>query len=247
MTSVLGQQDVAVDYHVIDGASTDGTVEIIRRHADHLAGWLSEPDEGIADAFNKGIDRAKGDYLMFLNADDALAHPRALADLLTHAEANKWPDVIYGDCDLCDPDTGRFLYCAAIDYSCERFLRGDMLPHPGMLMHRRYFEKYGRFDPSFSVAMDYELFLRGVPVVGAVHAPVLVTKVRTGGVSTRNRGAAVRETIRALKMHGYLKPLSEARMRAAYFTRGMMRRALEGAGLYRAFVALRHRREKIHA
>jgi glycosyltransferase involved in cell wall biosynthesis len=246
LASVQEQQYPRLEHWLIDGGSTDGTPAIVRAHADRLAGWISEPDGGIADAFNKGIARAAGDYLMFLNADDALAGPRALADIIACAREHNWPDVIYGDCDLYDPGSGAFLYRAVINYDRERFLRCETLPHPGMLMHRRYFEKYGRFDLSFKVAMDFELFLRGVPAVGAVRAPVLATKVRFGGVSARSRGLVVEETIRALKMHGHLGALGEARMRATYAARGAARRALEDSGLYHAFDAWR-RRGRSHA
>lgn len=241
--SVLAQAGVDLEYWVIDGGSTDGTVEIIRRHSARLAGWVSEPDRGIADAFNKGLARARGDYVMFLNADDALAQPDALAQLVAFARRHDWPDVVYGDCDLVDPDSGRVLYRAVINYDRERFIRRETLPHPGMLMHRRYFQRYGRFDPSYRVAMDYELFLRGVPARGAVRAPVLVTRVRAGGISARNRASVVDETIRALKTHGYLNGLGEARLRTAYAARGAARRLLEGAGLYHAFDSLRRRRK----
>jgi len=247
ITSVLAQRGVDVEYWVIDGGSTDATPDIVARYAARLAGSISEPDRGIADAFNKGIDRAHGDYLMFLNADDALAGPDALAEMLACASRHGWPDVIYGDCDLYDPDSGAFLYRAVINYDRERFLRCETLPHPGTLMHRRYFDTYGRFDLSFEVAMDYELFLRGVPTVGAVRAPALVTRVRFGGVSARSRGLVIEETIRALKMHGHLNAIGEARMRANYAARGAARRALEQSGLYHVFNAWRRGRSRSHA
>lgn len=246
ITSVLTQADVNLEYWIIDGGSTDATPAIIARHADRLAGWISEPDRGIADAFNKGLERARGDYLMFLNADDALAHPHALADLVAFARENGWPDVAYGDCDLYDPDSGALLYRTVVNYDRARFLRCETLPHPGMLMHRRYFEKHGRFDLSFKVAMDYEMFLRGVPSAGAVRAPMLVTNVRFGGISARNRSLVVEETVRALKMHGHLNALGEARMRATYAARGAARRVLEDVGLYDAFKTWRRGRSQSH-
>jgi glycosyltransferase involved in cell wall biosynthesis len=239
LASVQAQDYPKLEHWLIDGGSTDGTLQIVRGHAEHLAGWISEPDRGIADAFNKGIDRASGDYLMFLNSDDALAHPRALADMVAFAREHAWPDVVYGDCDLYDPDSGAFQYRFVINYDRERFLRCETLPHPGMLMSRRYFNTYGRFDISFKVGMDYELFLRGVPQVGAMRVPALVTNVRTGGISARSRALVVEETIRALKNNGYLTNLGEQRLRAAYAARGAARRALEAVGLYRVFDAMR--------
>lgn len=244
--SVLVQTGVDLEYWVIDGGSTDGTVDIIRKYATRLTGWISEPDRGIADAFNKGLERSHGEYIMFLNADDALAHPQALAHMIAFAGEHAWPDVVYGDCDLHDPVTDGFLYRAVINYDRDRFLDRETLPHPGMLMHRRYFERCGKFDVSYKVAMDYELFLRGVPATGAVRVPGVVTRVRAGGISSRDRGLVVNETIRALKAHGYLTPFGEARMRASYALRGAARRALEIAGMYRAFDAARRRRGSVH-
>jgi glycosyltransferase len=244
LLSVQTQTYPDIEHWVIDAASTDGTVDIIKRHASRLAGWISEPDGGIADGFNKGVDRGRGDYIMFLSADDALAHPRALEDLIAYARANGWPDAVYGDCDLCDPVSGEVLYRVMVDYDRARFLRGGIVPHPGMLMHRRYFERYGKFDTSFRVAMDYELFLRGIPQTGALRLPELVTNIGAGGVSARNRKMAVAENIRALRMHGYLNAFSEARLRAVYAARGAARRLLEVTGLYHGFDAVRRRKAR---
>lgn len=243
LASVAAQDYQSVEHWLIDGASTDNTLEIIQRHANRITGWISEPDEGIADAFNKGLARVTGDYIMFLNADDALAGPAVIRELIGHAGANDWPDVIYGDCDLHEPDTDAFLYRAVIAYDRERFLKRETLPHPGMLTHRRYFERFGRFDPSYEVAMDYELFLRGIPQVGAIRAPLVVSKVRAGGVSARSRSLVIDETIRALKKHGYLTRLEEIKVRASYAARGAARRALEEMGLYRNFDRM-HRRSR---
>ena len=240
--SVLAQTGIDLEYWVIDGGSTDGTVEVVGKYAARLAGWTSEPDRGIADAFNKGLARVRGKYVMFLNADDALAKPDALEQLVAFARQHEWPDVVYGDCDVYAPDTGDFLYRVTINFDRARFIRLETIPHPSMLMRRRYFERFGKFDTSFKVAMDYELFLRGVPETGALRAPILVTRVRAGGISTRDRSLVVEETIRALKKNGFLTRLGELRMRASYAARGAARWALAATGLYSAFVAIRRRR-----
>jgi glycosyltransferase involved in cell wall biosynthesis len=242
--SVLAQENVSCEYWIIDGASTDGTQDVIRPYASRLSGWISEADCGISDAFNKGLARARGDYIMFLNADDALAHPHALATLLGSARSGNWPEVVYGDCDLFDPISGEFLYRAVIHYDRERFLKRETLPHPGMLMHRRYFDKYGHFDTTFKVAMDYELFLRGVPETGAVRVPGVVTRVRAGGISARNRQLVIDETMRALRKHGRISAFGETKARALYSVRGAARNVLESTGLYSAFEAARRRRLK---
>lgn len=232
--SVLEQTYQPIEHIVIDGGSTDGTVDLIRKHESRIAKWLSEPDRGIADAFNKGLRLATGDYVMFLNADDWLADPEAIARLVAAAREREWPLVIYGDCDLYDRDHDHFLYRASIPYDRAALLRGAALPHPGLLTHRDYFVRHGEFDETFRIAMDYELFLRGVPQTGAQHVPVLVTNVRGGGLSTRDRGLALEEIFRALRKNGYLRSgLAEMRLRGYYFVRYAARRILETLGLRR--------------
>lgn len=231
--SVLSQDYSQLEYWIIDGGSTDGTVEVIRRAEQQLAGWISEPDKGISDAFNKGLGRVRGDYVMFLNADDALASPQAISTLVKTARDASWPDVIYGDCDLIDRESSAVLYRAQIDYDRECFLNFAMLPHPSMLVRRSYFERHGEFDTSFKSAMDYEMLLRGVPWTGAIRVPVLVTNVRTGGESTRDPIRAVEENIRALRKNGFGQSIVWAyRVRATAYLRMVLRRILKGLNLY---------------
>jgi glycosyltransferase involved in cell wall biosynthesis len=238
--SVHAQDYPHLEHWIIDGGSTDGTLDVIRARETRLAGWVSEKDRGIADAFNKGLGRARGDYIMFLNSDDELAAPDVLSRAMASARDAGFPDVLYGDCDVVDRESGEVLYRFERDYDRGRFLRFGILPHPSMLMHRRYFERHGRFDPSYRIAMDYELQLRGVPACGAVRAPFLVTRVRTGGESTRNPRRVLDENIRALRSTGHLGSVGACAYRALYGARFTARGALERLGLYRAFTAARH-------
>src|SRR5262245_24911835 len=98
LQSVLTQTYARVEHLVIDGGSSDATVDIIRAHAPKLAYWISEPDAGIADAFNKGVVKATGDYLLFLNSDDVLAQREAIATMAEAAVGAGLPGLIYGDC-----------------------------------------------------------------------------------------------------------------------------------------------------
>lgn len=239
--SVARQDYPALEHWIIDGGSTDGTVAAIRERAASLAGWVSEPDSGIAEAFNKGLSRVRGDYIMFLNSDDALASPGAMAALVEGARDRGWPHILYGDCDLIDRDSGRYLYPFAQEFDRERFLKFALPPHPSMLMHRRFFDRFGKFDTSFRIAMDYELQLRGYPEITAIRIPVLVTRVRTGGLSARNPMLAIDENIRALRMTGHVRSeFHAARIRAYYRLRFAARRLLEALGLYGRFTAVRH-------
>jgi glycosyltransferase involved in cell wall biosynthesis len=240
IASVLSQDYSQLEYWVIDGGSTDGTVDVISQSQHRLAGWISEPDQGISDGFNKGLARVRGDYVMFLNADDALASSGAITALVCAARESGWPDVIYGDCHLIDRLTGAVLCRVSIEYNAERFLNFAMLPHPSMLMRRRYFDRFGEFDISFRSAMDYDLLLRGVPSLGATRVPALTTNVRTGGESARDPIRAIDENILALRKNGYRRSALWAfRMRAVQRLRSFLRVQLERLGLYRTARRLR--------
>jgi len=98
--SVLNQTYDRIEFIIIDGGSTDGTVSIIRQYESGISDWISEPDEGIYDAMNKGLQLATGDYVWFLNAGDVLQHHNMVKELATIAEQNGLPDILYGETDL---------------------------------------------------------------------------------------------------------------------------------------------------
>lgn len=243
LNSVLRQTYPDIEYIVIDGASTDGTVDAIRRHESGIAKWISEPDAGIGDAFNKGLSLANGDYILILNSDDALATEHVVEEVSRKIAEHNSPMLIYGDCDVLDRQTGVVKYRTNIDYSQSSFHKGrQMLPHPCMFTHQDYFKKYGNFDNQFKVGMDYEWLLRGVSEVSVVHIPMLITLVRDGGVSARNTLIAAQEIVRALEMHGYLPTLASRLYIRAYFTaRRAMKLILKGLGLYEIFSLKRHK------
>jgi glycosyltransferase involved in cell wall biosynthesis len=240
--SVLSQRYDNIEYIVIDGGSTDGTVDIIKSYESKIAKWISEKDEGIADAFNKGLSFVTGDYVLFLNSDDSLANPDVVEIMAHKIIENKLPTLIYGDCDVLDRSSGRMMYRASIKFSPQGLKRGQMLPHPSLLIHRTYFEKYGLFDTRFKIAMDYELLLRGGLKERVVHVPLLVTCVRNSGMSTLNHKHVVDEIILALKKNKYISSkLAEFKMRRYFFMRSFAKSILDNIGLYKAFFYLRNR------
>lgn len=239
--SVLGQRYSNLEYIVIDGGSTDGTVEIIKIHESGITKWVSEKDEGIADAFNKGLSFATGDYILFLNSDDALANQNVLADIAETIVDNKFPPLIYGDCDVLDRGSDKILYRAVIKFSREGLRRGQMIPHPSLFTNRRYFENYGSFDARFKIAMDYEWLLRGGLKERIVHIPLLVTKVRNGGISTLDQGRVVAEIISALKKNGHVPSIwDEIGIRGYFSARSLIKAMLKSIGLYKLFAYLRN-------
>jgi glycosyltransferase involved in cell wall biosynthesis len=236
MQSVLMQTESEYEYIVIDGASTDGTMEIVRNHASQLTSWCSEPDKGIADAFNKGLGAAKGDYILFLNADDALAHSKVLSEVAADIASSNWPALFYGDYTILQRESGMPRYTGRVTFSTEKLRYGQVLPHPCLFTHRSYFEKYGNFDTGFSIAMDYEWLLRGIRQERVVHMPRVITLIKDGGISTQDREQVVDEIIRAQIKHGMINGyVAESGIRVYFAARAIMRRMLKACGMYQFF------------
>jgi glycosyltransferase involved in cell wall biosynthesis len=206
MQSVIGQEYPGVDYLVIDGGSTDGTVDIIRRHADKLSYWHSKPDRGIGHAFNLGVEKSRGDWLMFLNSDDYLLDQRALSTLAKEVSEHPNADVVYGMVAFVtrerDPRATGMPYGEPFNW--KRFVNMRSIPHPAAVTSRRFIEQVGPFDESYRIAMDYEHFLRGGPALRARFVPRVVTCMRLEGASRRNRSTVLNEWFRAIVSHRVL-------------------------------------------
>jgi len=158
--SVLEQDYPEIEYFLIDGGSTDGSLEIIRRYADRLAGWVSEPDAGQTDAINKGFARATGDVLAWLNSDDTY-EPGAVRQAVELLTQNPQVSMVYGDCNYIDEYgrvIGRFP-AAQTDY--RRLRQGYVhIPQQASFFRADLVRQVGKLDPSFYFAMDYDLWVR---------------------------------------------------------------------------------------
>lgn len=244
ITSVVEQTYLNKEYIVVDGASTDGTVEIIKSFDSKIAKWISEKDRGIADAFNKGLAHATGDYILILNADDALAAPDILETVSREIISSDFPAMLYGDYNILNRRAGTIQSRGSVDFIPQKLRYGLVLPHPCLFTSRRYFEKYGNFDTSFRIAMDYEWMLRGALKERIIHVPILITNIRDGGISTRDQARVTKEIILALRKNGYFSgKLSEYRTRAYFLLRAASRWLLTAAGLYGAFNRMRNQRK----
>jgi len=157
--SVFSQTYRPIDYIVIDGGSVDGSIDLIKRHQDQLAYWVSEPDKGISDAFNKGIAAAKGRYIGLLNADDWLS-PGQIEEAVRLLEMSD-ASFAFGDLLYHAPD-GQSLHLIQGDPEYAQKIRRRMpaLNHPTMLVKREVFEAVGGFDEEYRIAMDYDWVLR---------------------------------------------------------------------------------------
>ncbi len=157
--SVLDQGYPDLDYIVVDGGSTDGTLDILRRYSSRLR-WLSEPDRGQADAINKGFRLATGDVLAYLNADD-LYLPGTIDRVTQYLAAHPATNWVYGDCRLID-EAGRPLgHLRAPEFNQGRMIqRGEYIPQPAAFWKRTAAAAVGEFDAALRYAMDYDYFIR---------------------------------------------------------------------------------------
>jgi len=160
LLSVLGQSYGNIEYIVIDGGSTDGSVEIIRSYSHRIAYWISEPDAGQADAINKGFAKATGEYFGWLNSDDLL-HPDAIAKTMAALDARPEVDLVYGDVETGEDerDTQPFKG-KATDLNTMLATFEVPIPQQGSLWRRRAWERVGGLDARWQVVLDREYFLR---------------------------------------------------------------------------------------
>jgi len=176
--SVLGQTYPRIEYIIVDGGSTDGSVEIIRRYADRLAWWVSEPDKGQTDAINKGFAHAHGEILAWLNSDDTY-EPHAVAEAVEFLQQNPEVGLVYGDANYIDEEgrvIGRFP-AAQTDY--RRLRRGYVhIPQQAAFFRADLWRKVGPLDPTFYFAMDYDLWVRLAKIAPIRYVPRLWANFR---------------------------------------------------------------------
>lgn len=150
--SVINQTYSNIEYIIIDGGSTDGTIDIIRRYEDKIAYWVSEPDRGIYDAMNKGASKANGEYIAFLNSDDWYELD-AVSIIAQFADGKT--DLISGIIKLYKNNIFLYAHGASMDN-----IYNEMIAHPSTFMRRDLFGELGGYDLTYSYVADYDLMLR---------------------------------------------------------------------------------------
>ena len=190
--SVLDQTCTAFEYVLVDGASTDGSVGIIRQYAERFGDrikWISEPDKGIYNAMNKGIGMASGDYIQILNSGDSLVSRQVVGKMYEALEQSGFPSILYGNM-LKDMPEGKLLRdrCfAGRDITLLGFIHGT-LNHSPAYIRKSLFDQYGLYDESLRIVSDWKWYMQAI-VLGKekpVYADIDITLFDMSGISETN-------------------------------------------------------------
>ncbi|MBL4624847.1 MAG: glycosyltransferase [Flavobacteriales bacterium] len=221
--SVVGQDYSDIEYIIVDGKSTDDTLAILNSYSGKINKIISEPDNGLYDAINKGIRAASGEIIGLIHADDVLASSHVIDRITEVFKLNKC-DAVYSDLQYVDKDdmSKVFRDWKAGEYKTGMFLEGWMPPHPTLYVKRKLFAEFGYYNTSFKISADYELMLRFIHRnnIQIKYIPEVHVKMRVGGKSNSsvfNRVKANIEDRKAWKINKlkpnfltlYSKPLSK--------------------------------------
>lgn len=219
LESVLEQDYSNIEHIIVDGASTDGTMRVISEYDSQIAKIISEPDEGIYDAMNKGIKISSGDVIGILNSDDYYSTCSSLRHLM-HQMLAANADTVFADLVLVDPnDTSRVIrFYDSSRFRPDRLRFGWMPAHPTFLVKREFYEKWGGYSLNYRIAADYEMIARLYYKAKAtyVYLPEVVVKMRAGGLSTKGIGNSWllnKEIVRACHENGIKTNLPKVLMK----------------------------------
>lgn len=209
--SILLQTCNDYEYIVVDGKSSDGTVDIIKEYEAKFNGkmrWISEKDSGLYDAMNKGICMASGEYVGILNSDDFFTDENVLQSIVEKLESSS-VDAIYGDVDYVKADDLSYVvrHYSSADFKRWKMRIGLMPAHPTFYARKELFDKLGYYRTDYKIAADYELLLRFIFVnnISTCYIPKVFVTMRMGGVSTNSlkvHWRIMKEHLHAFKVNG---------------------------------------------
>ncbi|MDP4207561.1 MAG: glycosyltransferase family 2 protein [Bacteroidota bacterium] len=211
IASVLNQSYSDIEYIIVDGASKDGTVNVIKEYEPKFSGrmrWISETDNGLYDAMNKGIQMATGDIVGIINSDD-FYHKNDVISKITKTFSDDKVQAIFADVRFVNPENldKTVRYYSSKHFSPNRFRFGFMPAHPTFFTYKKNFETFGYYQTDYKIAADYELLIRFLYThkLNYKYLPLDMMKMRTGGTSTASFKSNVilnKEIVRACRENG---------------------------------------------
>lgn len=195
--SVKSQTYLNIQYIVIDGASTDGSVDVIKNNSEYIDYWISERDKGIYHAMNKGIEKAKGDYLLFLNSGDCLTSDTIIKDIIEDLKSGE--DIIFGL--LKSVPSGIINYAdVKLPFTLLDFYKYSPVPHPASFIRNKIIKEL-RYDESLKISSDWKFFLLAIVFKGCTCKKLnkVVTDFEEDGISSTNDEVGEKERIKVLK------------------------------------------------
>ncbi|CQQ21068.1 glycosyltransferase [Yersinia mollaretii] len=203
-----------IEYIIVDGASKDRTLTVINQDSTRVTKVISEPDDGIYDALNKGIDAATGDIVGFLHSDDLFAYPDVLTDIVAIFE-KKQCDAVYGDLQyVAKNDLTKVIRCWESGFFNHTKMKyGWMPPHPTFYMKRELYVSLGGFDLNYKISADYDSLTRYIMnhQIKISYLPKVLIKMRVGGISNRSFRSMLlksKEDIKIMRVRGLFWPIS---------------------------------------
>lgn len=227
ITSINVQTYPDIEHIIVDGASKDDTMERVKSLGKRVAKAISEPDKGIYDAYNKGLNLAGGDIIGFLNSDDFYCSDTVIEEVMT-AFRDPEVDAVHADLVYVDPEnTSKIIrHWKSRPCTLQSIRRGFMPAHPTLFLRRSVYDLAGQFDTSYRLAADYEFMLRALYVhkICSVYLPKIWVRMRTGGATGGTAGSIMRqndEILTAQRAHGLEYP------RAKFFAHKLVDRSVQ--------------------
>ncbi|MFZ1749161.1 MAG: glycosyltransferase family 2 protein [Saprospiraceae bacterium] len=209
VNSVLSQSYSDIEYIVIDGGSSDRTLDILGNYKERIDHFVSEKDKGIYDAINKGIELSTGEIIGLLHSDDVFSSDKIIEEVVSHFQGDHLIDCIYGDVAFINPDKGNRVvrYYSSATFTPKKFLRGFMPAHTSFFCKKECFNSYGNYSLDYTISSDFDLLLRFLLIhkIKSKYVPLCITNMALGGESTAGFSVTFRinrQILKILKSNG---------------------------------------------
>ncbi len=197
IVSVRKQTYKNIEYIIIDGGSTDGTTEVLRKHDKDIDYWVSEPDKGISYAFNKGLKASTGEIIGFLNSEDYYINNSAIQKIVDVFNQNQDVRIVYGKTYYVPENSSEIVGVMGEKFTEERMEKRNIMPHQSVFTKREVFERIGVFHLQYKFAMDYEYLLKATRFYPPFFIDEGLAVMRLGGISDTDKFAVCTELFKA--------------------------------------------------